>query len=70
MLLSALGLAEQSRWLTEAVETALREGCRTRDLGGETSCSLFGARVRAILEERLAPRAARPRMSLNYGRGK
>ena len=70
MLLSALGLAEQSRWLTEAVETALREGCRTRDLGGETSCSGFGTRVRAILEERLAPRAARPRMSLNYGRGK
>jgi hypothetical protein len=36
--------------LSNALEQALLEGCRTSDLGGEFGCAAFGARVREILE--------------------
>jgi 3-isopropylmalate dehydrogenase len=54
MLLDSLGLDRQARLLEQAVEQALREGCRTRDLGGETGCQAFGEQVRAFLRARLA----------------
>ena len=49
-----LGLPEPARMLGDALEQTLREGCRTADLGGNVGCAEFGARVREILEQRLA----------------
>jgi 3-isopropylmalate dehydrogenase len=54
MLLGELGFDTQARQLSGAVETALRQGCRTRDLGGTTGCREFGSRVRSILQQELA----------------
>jgi 3-isopropylmalate dehydrogenase len=53
-----LGLPEQAQMLTNALEQALMEGCRTRDLDGEFGCRAFGDRVREILEERLVKHGA------------
>ena len=51
MLLETLGHPDPARLLSSAVEQTLVEGTRTGDLGGTSSCSGFGARVRAILSE-------------------
>ena len=51
MLLEALGHPDPARMLSSAVEQTLVEGTRTGDLGGTSSCSGFGARVRDILTE-------------------
>jgi 3-isopropylmalate dehydrogenase len=59
MLLGELGHDDPARELAAAVETALRGGCRTRDLGGSAGCRAFGGRVREILEEELTPTRAR-----------
>ncbi|QAY76835.1 3-isopropylmalate dehydrogenase [Sphingosinicella sp. BN140058] len=48
-----LGLPEQAAMLNNALEQALLDGARTADLGGDVSCSAFGARVRDKLQERL-----------------
>lgn len=53
MMLDHLGMAHAAAMLTEAVRRVLLEGCRTADLGGNARCSEFGARVRAVLSERL-----------------
>jgi 3-isopropylmalate dehydrogenase len=58
MLLEDLGHKAAAQALADSVEQLLREGCRTRDLGGETGCRAFGARVREILSDRLARNAA------------
>jgi 3-isopropylmalate dehydrogenase len=49
MMLDRLGFGDAAQALTEALEYTLLEGCRTRDIGGEASCSSFGARVRENL---------------------
>lgn len=49
-----LGLPEPARRLGDALELTLRQGCRTADLGGDLSCSEFGARVRQNLTKSLA----------------
>ena len=36
--------------LADALQLTLFEGCRTADLGGTSTCSEFGARVRENLE--------------------
>ena len=58
MLLDALGHSVQAEMLGNALEQALREGCRTADLGGEYGCTAFGARVRQILEKSIAWQAS------------
>jgi 3-isopropylmalate dehydrogenase len=58
MLLGELGFAQIAQSLAGAVETALRDGYRTRDLGGTAGCRAFGARIREILEDGLAPSVA------------
>ena len=42
----------------DALETALRSGCWTADLGGNARCSEFGAKVREELDYRLTGRDA------------
>ena len=51
MLLEALGYREAARLLSDCVDGALSEGCRTADLGGSASCSEMGERVRAFIAE-------------------
>ena len=46
MMLNHLGLGDSGTILTEALEATLAAGCRTSDLGGDASCSEFGAAVR------------------------
>jgi len=53
MLLEHLGHNEEARLIEAAVEQAIGEGVRTKDLGGTASCSAFGARVRDILARQL-----------------
>jgi 3-isopropylmalate dehydrogenase len=53
-----LGLREAATMLNDALETTLRSGCWTADLGGNASCSAFGARVREELDYRLTGRDA------------
>jgi hypothetical protein len=53
-----LGLREAATMLNDALETALRSGCWTADLGGAARCSEFGARVREALASRLTGREA------------
>jgi 3-isopropylmalate dehydrogenase len=50
MMLEELGLQDQGRFLSNALEETLIEGCRTVDLGGSATCTEFGARVRHNLE--------------------
>ena len=47
--------------LSDALEQALRDGCRTADLGGNARCSEFGARVREQLARSLTGRDAHAR---------
>ena len=58
MLLDALGHAVEAGMLGTALEQALREGCRTADLGGEAGCAAFGERVREIVADGLAGQAS------------
>ncbi len=58
LLEQGLGLSAPARMLGDALEQALREGCRTADLGGDVRCTAFGARVRQILEKSLAGQIA------------
>jgi 3-isopropylmalate dehydrogenase len=53
-----LGLREAATMLNDALETALRSGCWTADLGGNARCSEFGAKVREELAHRLTGRDA------------
>ena len=56
MMLDALGLPEEGRFLTEALDATLLAGTRTGDLGGYASCSDFGNAVLAELADALADR--------------
>jgi 3-isopropylmalate dehydrogenase len=58
LLDTGLGLREAAVMLNDALETALRSGCWTADLGGNASCSEFGAKVREELAYRLTGRDA------------
>lgn len=49
MLLQHLGHDAEAKLLEAAIDGAIAEGLRTRDLGGAASCSGFGSRVREIL---------------------
>jgi 3-isopropylmalate dehydrogenase len=63
-----LGLPEQAAMLNNALEQTLVDGVRTADLGGEASCSGFGARVREKLQERLnRHRAMVEHLAINRG---
>jgi 3-isopropylmalate dehydrogenase len=65
-----LGLPAQAQILATALEQALIEGPRTRDLGGDLGCRAFGERVRDILRERLMKHSVRlPPIQLNRGCG-
>lgn len=55
-----LGLPEPARMLSDALEQALSEGCRTADLGGNVGSAAFGARVRDILAQRFEGASAAP----------
>lgn len=68
MLLEELGLQDAGRFLSNALEATLIEGCRTVDLGGGATCSEFGARVRHNLEVGLNRFGAyRELISMNRG---
>jgi 3-isopropylmalate dehydrogenase len=54
----ALGLHDEAAILRGALETALVEGCRTADLGGEDGCAAFGESVRDHLRARLVKSSA------------
>jgi 3-isopropylmalate dehydrogenase len=54
MLLHHLGYLREATALTRAIEQALAEGARTRDLGGTMGCSAFGGAVRRCLDRELA----------------
>jgi 3-isopropylmalate dehydrogenase len=58
LLETGLGLREAALMLNDALETALRGGCWTADLGGNASCAEFGAKVREELAHRLTGRDA------------
>lgn len=58
MMLDYLGLDDMAAMLTDAVQGALLDGCRTADLGGTASCSTFGDAVRARLDSRLTRQSA------------
>jgi 3-isopropylmalate dehydrogenase len=58
LLETGLGLREAALMLNDALETALRGGCWTADLGGNAGCSEFGAKVREELALRLTGRDA------------
>jgi tartrate dehydrogenase/decarboxylase/D-malate dehydrogenase len=45
MMLEFLGESQAARRITQAVEGALAEGCRTRDLGGALSTAEMGAAI-------------------------
>ena len=63
-----LGLAEPAAMLSDALQTTLRNGCWTDDLGGNARCSEFGANVREELSYRLAGRHAHLElMAMNRG---
>jgi 3-isopropylmalate dehydrogenase len=63
-----LGLPEQAAMLNNALEQVLTDGLRTADLGGDATCSGFGAQVREKLEERLARhRAMIEHLGINRG---
>lgn len=49
MMLDELSLGDCGTVLREALEATLDAGCRTSDLGGDASCSDFGAAVRERL---------------------
>lgn len=68
MMLEALELEEAARFLSEALERTLREGCRTSDLGGSATCSEFGARVRHNVESAVRHLSAfRELIAMNRG---
>ena len=54
MLLQHLGHDEEAAMLEAAVEQVIADGVRTRDLGGDASCSGFGQAVRAMVAKRLS----------------
>ena len=58
LLETGLDLAEPAAMLNDALEAALRSGCWTADLGGNASCTEFGAKVREELDYRLTGRDA------------
>jgi 3-isopropylmalate dehydrogenase len=58
LLDQGLGLPAQAQMLSNALEQALLEGCRTVDLDGAFGCAAFGERVREILQERLMKHVA------------
>jgi len=58
LLDQGLGMPEQAQMLSNALEQALLEGCRTSDLGGAFGCAAFGDRVREILEKSLVRQMA------------
>jgi 3-isopropylmalate dehydrogenase len=51
MLLDHLGHAAAARLLDTAIEETVREGKRTRDLGGDLGCAAFGQAVRRNLKQ-------------------
>ena len=53
-----LGLHELGALLADSLETVLRGGCWTTDLGGRASCSEMGGRVREVLAARFAAKEA------------
>ena len=68
MMLDELGLGDSGRLLSDALDTTLREGCRTADLGGTSTCSEFGARVRQNLQRSLGRFSAfRQLIAMNRG---
>ena len=54
MLLDHLGHGAEARIVEHAVEQTIAAGHRTRDLGGETSCSAFGEQVRILIDAQLS----------------
>jgi 3-isopropylmalate dehydrogenase len=68
MMLEELGFEVSAALLTAALHETLREGVRTRDLGGSSSCSELGARVRENLRARLGRESAfRELIAMNRG---
>ncbi|HEX4761353.1 MAG TPA: 3-isopropylmalate dehydrogenase [Sphingomicrobium sp.] len=53
MLLEGIGLDDSATMLVNALEATLSEGCCTADLGGDATCSEFGAEVRSNLRRGL-----------------
>jgi 3-isopropylmalate dehydrogenase len=51
MLLDHLGHGHEARLLHVAIEETVREGKRTRDLGGDLGCAAFGRAVRRNLKQ-------------------
>lgn len=62
MLLDHLGHTAEARIVETAVEQAIADGCRTRDLGGDTRCSEFGERVRGLIDAQLT--ANQPKLAI------
>jgi 3-isopropylmalate dehydrogenase len=62
MLLGHLGHDAEARIVEAAVEQAIAEGCRTRDLGGDTRCSELGERVRLLIDGQLT--ASEPKLAI------
>jgi 3-isopropylmalate dehydrogenase len=56
MMLEQLDFGDSARMLSEAVAVTLLEGLRTRDLGGDASCSEFADQVRENLAAGLTRR--------------
>jgi 3-isopropylmalate dehydrogenase len=54
MLLQHLGHNAEAKLVEDAVERVIAEGLRTRDLGGNATCSQFGERVREIVAKQLS----------------
>jgi 3-isopropylmalate dehydrogenase len=59
MLLDHLGHTSEARIVESAVEQAISEGSRTRDLGGNSRCSEFGERVRLLIDTQISPQLQR-----------
>jgi isocitrate/isopropylmalate dehydrogenase len=59
MLLDHLGHTSEARIVESAVEQAISEGFRTRDLGGNSRCSEFGERVRLLIDTQISPQLQR-----------
>ena len=68
MMLDQLGFEDTGRMLSDALDTTLREGCRTIDLGGSATCSEFGSQVRRNLQIGLGRLSAfRELIAMNRG---
>jgi 3-isopropylmalate dehydrogenase len=68
MMLDELELGDSGKFLSDALDMTLREGCRTLDLGGNATCREFGARVRHNLQVALGHLSAfRQLIAMNRG---